>query len=493
MSEPPKKRQRRHLNYNKCQFCRNAKKACTPVEQTWPQKCQRCIELELECSENSRAGGAPTSMTIQPKNQAVDINKIRDLSLGLTWFARLKLYHKTSEMVWDPQERLFPGWRRWIRARQKNEFIEHQETFLLNEFFAEMVFSNNPLAAFVAQAFNISSTPFQGFPPGHPIPEAAGVKANHFWDNGDRHQSERLTTILGRDVPALPPLHYLLHLTKKTVPIWTFNAIFFRFASARDYLGRSLLHVTLDLGITSYAIDLIQVGIADTRDDWGRQVIPIACSQNSVAFVKRVLESTADYDVEDDLGRSALHYASSYGNEEIVRLLLERGANIHHEDGDGQVPISWATKHGHTTVVQLLLKNGAEAESRCGNGSLLTTAASQGHTGIVQALLNNGVRSLNQPALRKAAGAGHTGTVELLLRYGGTIDGANFKGETALIYASRNGHANVVETLLKNGASINEENMYGETALIYASRNRHVDVVELLLKHGAGSTALSHA
>ncbi|KAI1350661.1 ankyrin repeat-containing domain protein [Xylaria sp. FL0043] len=450
-------------------------------------------------------------------------------SLGLTWIARLKLYHQASETVWDAQERLFLGWNSHIRgqAQRKPGFIEHQETLLLNRFFNEMVFSDNPLAAFVGQTFSISPTPVQRSSLKHQITEAARAKANHFWENGDvstalamqeialLHELEqnprtrtsmflkysdiylettkRLTTVLGREVPALPPLHYILHLTKDTLPISPLDPIFSRFASAKDYWGRSSLHVALDLGMTRCADDLIGVGVTSTRDDWGRRPIHIACLQNSEALVKRVLEITVDCDVEDDLGRSALHYASSYGNESGVRLLLERGANIHHKDESHHSPISWAIIQGHTAVVQLLLEGGADGDSKYGGESFLTTAAALGHTSIVHALLDNGARPLNQPALFRAAGAGHTDTVILLLRYGASIDAEDFDGETALMYASRNGHANVVEVLLDNGAIINEENMYGDTALSYARRYEHVDVVELLLKRGADSTALSHA
>ncbi|KAI1283918.1 ankyrin repeat-containing domain protein [Xylaria sp. FL0933] len=415
------------------------------------------------------------------------------------------------------------------------KFIEHQEALLLNKFFNEMVSSDNPLAAFVAQALSISSTPIQRPSIEHPIAWAARAKTNHFWENGDvstalamqeialLHELERtpltctsmvlkycdiylettkrLTTISGREVPALPPLHYLLHLMKKTESISPFTVIFSRFASAKDYLGRSSLHVALDLGMTRCADNLIQAGVTGATDKWDRHPIHVACSQTSEALVKRVLEITVDYDVEDALGHSALHYASFYGNEGIIQLLLERGVNVHHKDDDGQVPISWAVRNGHTAAVQLLLKSGADARSRCRKESLLIIAASQGHAGIVKALLDNGARPFGQPALWRAAGAGHTGTVELLLRYGATIDGASFKGETALIYASEKGHANVVRALLKNGTSIDGKNIYGETALIYSSRNGHANVVEALLKKGAstneetvyGDTAFSYA
>ncbi|KAI0426571.1 ankyrin repeat-containing domain protein [Xylaria sp. FL1042] len=438
-------------------------------------------------------------MTLQSNNQAGDIETIRDLSLCLTRLARLKFYHKAAEAVWDTQERLFPGWGSRVGVSQERVFIKHQETVLLHKFFDDMVFSNNPLAAFVAQAFNTRSTPFQRYPLEDPIPEAAGVKANHFRANGDvstalamqeialLHEvewtpltcastllkycdiyletTERLTTIFGREVPALPPLHYFLLLAKNSIIAPPFTPIHSHFVSTEDYFGRSLLHAALDLGFETSVLPLIQLGAsASAEDNWGRRPIHIACSGNSEALVKHVLENIVDYDVEDNLGRSALHYASSYGDESIVRLLLERGANIHHKDRDGQVPISWATEHGHTAVVQLLLESGADAESICRTESLLERAASQGHTSIVQALLKNGA----------------------------DVHGWEPFGQRALLVAARAGHTSTVELLLSYGASIYERDMYGRTALSYARKNGHVDVVKVLLKHGAGSSTLIH-
>jgi hypothetical protein len=70
-----KKKKKRHLNYLKCSYCRRDKKKvkmfrgwaselrltnypkCEPTNRVWPQKCRRCIDQKLACSENLRAGG----------------------------------------------------------------------------------------------------------------------------------------------------------------------------------------------------------------------------------------------------------------------------------------------------------------------------------------------------------------------------------------------------------------------------------------------------
>ncbi|KAI0190010.1 ankyrin repeat-containing domain protein [Xylaria flabelliformis] len=110
MAEPSRKKQRRHLNYDKCRCCRQAKKACTPIKRIWPQKCHRCTELELECSESTRAAGAPHLVPPQPVSQVVnatDTQEMYDLSLRVTWLRRLKLYQKTVDAAIEAQKILF--------------------------------------------------------------------------------------------------------------------------------------------------------------------------------------------------------------------------------------------------------------------------------------------------------------------------------------------------------------------------------------------------
>ncbi|KAM7215632.1 Ankyrin repeat-containing domain protein [Rhypophila decipiens] len=72
---PGKKRQ---LNYLKCRFCRQSKKKCEPVHRKWPgQKCNRCKDERLDCSENVRANGH-TGRPPQPKTPDAPPTKASD-------------------------------------------------------------------------------------------------------------------------------------------------------------------------------------------------------------------------------------------------------------------------------------------------------------------------------------------------------------------------------------------------------------------------------
>ncbi|KAF2446425.1 hypothetical protein P171DRAFT_259833 [Karstenula rhodostoma CBS 690.94] len=49
------RRRKRRLDYIKCESCRKDKQKCLPTHREWPQRCNRCVERSLPCSEGSRA------------------------------------------------------------------------------------------------------------------------------------------------------------------------------------------------------------------------------------------------------------------------------------------------------------------------------------------------------------------------------------------------------------------------------------------------------
>ncbi|KAF2660800.1 hypothetical protein K491DRAFT_16597 [Lophiostoma macrostomum CBS 122681] len=56
MSEEESQPKRKKLNMVKCDRCRADKQSCVPVIQASPsQRCKRCVEKDLPCSERRRA------------------------------------------------------------------------------------------------------------------------------------------------------------------------------------------------------------------------------------------------------------------------------------------------------------------------------------------------------------------------------------------------------------------------------------------------------
>ncbi|KAK4442769.1 hypothetical protein QBC34DRAFT_223974 [Podospora aff. communis PSN243] len=68
---------RRRYNYAKCAACREQKKKCEPVDRVWPEKCKRCIDLGLGCSEpeDIRAKSGNTSHPLRPNAEHAKLTK----------------------------------------------------------------------------------------------------------------------------------------------------------------------------------------------------------------------------------------------------------------------------------------------------------------------------------------------------------------------------------------------------------------------------------
>ncbi|KAJ3558949.1 hypothetical protein NPX13_g9613 [Xylaria arbuscula] len=520
MAEPPRKRQRRRLNYDKCRFCRNAKKACTPVERIWPQKCQRCTELELECSENSRAAGAST-VPPQPSHQVIDVGMILDMSLKAVWLTRLNAYHNATREVWHSQEMLFKGWRRELFVDEIYSCCFHTQIVSSSiEFFDMILESNHPMIALTAQAF-LGPNP----PQPNPDIKISPIMIDRFWKNGDLGTAlamqemllksdemiistftdelsrycdilhdvvERLETIFSGKLLAVPPLHYcfyFLRTNNKQLP--EFPQTWSRFLPMKDYFERSALHVALDLDLELSRAQLRQFPIFTTGGDaWGRQPIHITCA----SFLAReyILKQTSDCEVEDRLGRSALHYASSCGNYDGVHMLIERGTNIDHEDRDGKTPISWAIEKRHTYVVEVLIEHGAGSSTQDRySPSALAEAAAEGNMEKVETILEHSGDSSYRDrfgiitALHLAARYGHCSTIKILLEHGAGVDEQNHEGQTALHLAALNGQEDAIEVLLSFKARIDEPSTGGETALYLAAATGHLKCVRALLRNGA--------
>ncbi|KAI0973864.1 ankyrin repeat-containing domain protein [Xylaria arbuscula] len=429
---------------------------------------------------------------------------------------------------------------------------------------AEMLISNHPLAAVMVHAVMTGPSLLQRCPPDRPFVAVAEL-VDYFRENSDvgtalaiqeilllpwstsdtlptnaarllkycelyLETTDRLEAILEDGVSFMPPpLHYFLLLAKEKNLSLPITPVHSHLISMKDYFGRSLLHMTLDLGIMANVLPLIKLGVStDTGDNLGRRPIHIACSVNSEAEVLQyILEHTVNCEVEDSLGRSALHYASSCGNESAIQLLLERGASIHHQDQDGKLPILWAVKHGHSAAVDLLLRNGATAKSLDRHGGMLLSiavenrytdiiqslvrygantntenaydktalhaAAERGHTTTTETLIRNGANiDINaQIALHTAAKRGHIATVEALIRNGANIDIRDSYSKTALHAAANRGHIATIEALIRNGANIGIRDLLGRTALHDAVSSRHVDTIKILLNNGADINLLS--
>ena len=71
---------------------------------------------------------------------------------------------------------------------------------------------------------------------------------------------------------------------------------------------------------------------------WLNEELHIACREDDLASVKRLLEEGADINAQIYSGGTALHYCASYGCFDICKLLLEKGADATAKNNHGHTP-----------------------------------------------------------------------------------------------------------------------------------------------------------
>ncbi|KAI0474388.1 ankyrin repeat-containing domain protein [Xylaria cf. heliscus] len=434
------------------------------------------------------------------------------------------MYHKTVESAIDAQRNLFGGERGAPPGSlQICQFIRNEEDSLFTTFLCEDKFPNNPLAAFITLSCNTEVAIFQNH---HVYPSyrrVSGATVNRLRDSGDIgtalvlqeyrlmeqcvdfpreistfelqkycdiyfQTTERLKAITGYDIPAVPPLHNLLFLTKgKFISPSDMTQ-----TRRQDYIGRSLLHLALDLDIEEYVLRNIKGNAPEIilGDFWGRQLIHIACTTNFEAIAKHCLCEFVDPDITDMYGCSALHYAAASGSEKTIQFLLENDANVNHQDPDGFSPLAWAVQRGHIVAFQLLVLNGGGIHVKDSQWyeKQLCSAAQGGHRAIVEWLLKTGtnINSTNKyhshTPLSLAAQEGHRTVVELLLEKGADFNEDEFPHSPPLFNAVKNGHADVVRLLLEKCI---HRHITACKMLFLAASENHATTVQVLLENGA--------
>ncbi|RYC56572.1 hypothetical protein CHU98_g9638 [Xylaria longipes] len=282
--------------------------------------------------------------------------------------------------------------------------------------------------------------------------------------------TERLKMITGHEVPAVPPLHNLLLLTQGEVMFPSDLAQ----TSLEDYVGRSLLHLALDLGVMEDEPRYIEFDVTTTtlRDDWNRLPIHIACSRDSETVVEYLLNINVNLDVVDGNRRSALHYAAASGDEGIIQLLLERDANIDYKDAYGLSPLVWAAIRGHTTTVQVLAQDGVDLDVHVNRHYQmpLFLAAKKGYRDVIELLLEKGA---------------DVNFKNLLLEKGADVILKNQYSNTPLSIAIIRRHAIIVQLLLEKGAKVNLEDMDDDLYFFAAAEYGYTNVLRQLLERNS--------
>lgn len=164
----------------------------------------------------------------------------------------------------------------------------------------------------------------------------------------------------------------------------------------------------------------------------------------------------------DGLGRTLLHLACQDNNLEPVRRLIEQGADINAADGGGITPLLMSIRHNTLEVAKELIRLGAALD---------------------YAVPDNKATYLHWALSCKA-----TDIAKLLIEAGAPIDEKDRDGWTPLWFTVRKGPSDVMEMLLKRGANVNWPNPTGETPLDVAIYYKN-DLLERFLRGFGAKTS----
>jgi len=279
---------------------------------------------------------------------------------------------------------------------------------------------------------------------------------------------------------------------------------------AKDYYGKTALHVAAETGHERVAALLIEAGTdMEVRtpisgrgfSDYGSTPLILTARWGHTSVAELLINSGADVNARTGQasGRrgeyGGLHYAASRGHEGIVELLITGGADFELMAGSGETPLFEAARAGYKSIVELLISNGANVNAKDNKaGTPLHLAVISGDYDTVRSLLANGAdinakNLFGETPLHATAYSGHTQIAELLLTSGADIDATDQYGYTPLRRAVDKGQLAMAELLIKKGVDITTRDKYGITPLHIVARTDHIAIAELLIDRGADVNA----
>lgn len=239
-------------------------------------------------------------------------------------------------------------------------------------------------------------------------------------------------------------------------------------------------------------------------------VVTEIIARNNAKVLTLLIKRGANVDGGPQTNDAPLFEAISCDSVDMVRLLLKAGAKVDiRATNDGsigwrefrarnQTALMIAASYNFSTAVRLLLERGASvAEVDSLDETALMHAFPSRNCGkfdleVVRLLVDTksiiNVQSLNLKTALMMAACNDTyeEAVELLLEAGASVDLADSKNWTALMYASSKGSVRILKLLLNAGSPLNAQSRTGETALMILTKsNSNYSAVQLLLDHGA--------
>lgn len=106
-----------------------------------------------------------------------------------------------------------------------------------------------------------------------------------------------------------------------------------------------------------------ETDIVDARDYMGRTPLHICSMNGNHSAVVLLLRAGANENSRDSQGRAALHLAATQGSRPVVKALLDNGADIEARDFEKETPLFYATRSKRYLIADVLIKRGADAHA----------------------------------------------------------------------------------------------------------------------------------
>ncbi|KAF2868351.1 ankyrin repeat-containing domain protein [Massariosphaeria phaeospora] len=521
-------RKSRRLRYVKCDQCSNDKQKCDPEDREWPQKCERCIEKDLPCSEGTAVPRKPRRAESGRGNRQPNPDTTPILpGLTIEDWTFLVSYRKLMAQAMDCLHQMIMETSRHFLPRVSvEELLCLSETWMPKEgphrdfekFFTNL---NNVV---LKGANNIlrsesslqHSNIFRSFL-GPLISEESSFRAYSRCPLCERENDEndielelaRIGDIGGQYLIGLarlngfqqsqaqPSCHHddawsrgeRLRLLELSAGISTKARALLKSLNLLDQLpelSRSCLSFVPDefsmLGLGT------EVGrVFAQRDCLGRSRLHRGLGSryaaekyihgyNQLVALVRMNVHIGDVDIKDILGRTALHLACQRDNTQLAQILLCAGADWAVETVFGALPLHYAAAAGSVQMCKELIRAAKDSDNHDHRDNAgytpLRYAVRNGHVEIAKLLLATGKVDPNNENDNEK------------LYENEYEEYCNAHSAAALVIAATLGNLELVTSLLDGGANPNISAIpYDFTALHISVINGQGSIVRVLAEH----------
>ncbi|KAL5430791.1 hypothetical protein PMIN06_007862 [Paraphaeosphaeria minitans] len=380
-------RKKRRLEYIKCESCRRDKQKCLPTDRRWPQRCNRCVERDLPCSEGDRAPGCHKSVRPAATGSLLDtscVQEAADWAFLLTFRAMilpatnylnslekdLSSFFSYDIHIWNEccsQYHQFEPFLKQLDSEISSCAIKlwalnqlPSLPFVTNTLVAEQLLKNCPARGSGVCPKSKGLPAMESLSAHDHAPHAFLVAcrmlechcsckdcrqpSNYFKEMSNEFHKSAKQVLSARGLweflphPArhyasfLPEVYTALPLTQKTSN---------KPDDIEDCFGRNALVRSVDyLDDETAFLRIHQVLVSDHATDHEE--------------ANERIRSAINY--QDILGRSVLHVACQNGNAPLVKLLLERGALPNTRTTSGSMPLHLAAAAESLSICKILVQ-----------------------------------------------------------------------------------------------------------------------------------------